>query len=194
MITAKQLREQLKTTATVAIIGGGIIGLSIAWRLGQAGMHCVVFDAAPEARQASWAAAGMLAPHNEARAADGLWQLGVTALQRWQQLCEIADTADAADTVQLDAHFTGSRDCAFDPEQVADLQQRAAWLSQAGISAILHDHDINTHHPDLSEAVQAVLTLPGGQVNPRRAMSWLQQRIAEQGGQLRYACPVEQLQ
>src|SRR5436309_15560085 len=43
------------------IIGGGVMGLGIAWRLAQAGCPVSVYDRAEAGRGASWAAAGMLA-------------------------------------------------------------------------------------------------------------------------------------
>ena len=43
------------------VVGGGVIGLGIAWRAALAGMTVTVVDEAP-GRGASWAAAGMLAP------------------------------------------------------------------------------------------------------------------------------------
>jgi glycine oxidase len=43
------------------IIGAGVMGLGIAWRLAQAGCPVAVYDRAEAGRGASWAAAGMLA-------------------------------------------------------------------------------------------------------------------------------------
>jgi glycine oxidase len=43
------------------VIGAGVIGLSIAWRLAQAGCAVAVYDRGEAGRGASWAAAGMLA-------------------------------------------------------------------------------------------------------------------------------------
>lgn len=51
--------------ADVLIIGGGIIGCSIAWRLAQAGMKVTVLDCSEPGGEASSAAAGMLAPLGE---------------------------------------------------------------------------------------------------------------------------------
>jgi glycine oxidase len=48
----------------VVVVGGGVIGLAIAWRAAGAGMTVTVVDQAP-GRGASWAAAGMLAPVTE---------------------------------------------------------------------------------------------------------------------------------
>jgi glycine oxidase len=46
------------------VVGGGVIGLTSAWRMAQQGMKVVVVDPEP-GRGASWAAAGMLAPVTE---------------------------------------------------------------------------------------------------------------------------------
>jgi glycine oxidase len=59
----------------IAIVGGGLIGLSAAWELGRAGLDAVVYERNPEpAQESSWAGAGMLAPRAESFA-DELWQL-----------------------------------------------------------------------------------------------------------------------
>ncbi len=50
---------------TVIIVGAGIIGLSLAWRLAQRGARVTVLDRSAAAGEASWAAAGMLAPGGE---------------------------------------------------------------------------------------------------------------------------------
>lgn len=50
----------------VAVIGGGVIGLACAWRLAQGGAKVTLFERGTVGREASWAAAGMLAPLVEA--------------------------------------------------------------------------------------------------------------------------------
>jgi len=54
------------TATDVAVIGGGVIGLAIAWRAAEAGLRVVVIDPAPGSG-ASHVAAGMLAPVAEAQ-------------------------------------------------------------------------------------------------------------------------------
>src|SRR2546425_7082213 len=51
---------------SVAIIGGGVVGLGIGWQLVRAGRRVTVFERGESGRGASWAAAGMLAPISEA--------------------------------------------------------------------------------------------------------------------------------
>lgn len=57
--------EHSSRAADVLIIGGGIIGCSIAWRLAQAGMKVTVLDRSEPGGEASTAAGGMLAPLGE---------------------------------------------------------------------------------------------------------------------------------
>lgn len=47
------------------VVGGGVIGLSIAFELAQRGADVTVYDIGEPGRAASWAAAGMLAPRTE---------------------------------------------------------------------------------------------------------------------------------
>lgn len=57
----------------VAILGAGIIGLSLAFELAlRRGTRVTLFDTKPAGRGASWAAAGMIAPAFEAAAQEGV--------------------------------------------------------------------------------------------------------------------------
>lgn len=49
----------------VIIVGGGVIGLGIGWQLAKAGCTVSIYERNQAGRAASWAAAGMLAPHAE---------------------------------------------------------------------------------------------------------------------------------
>jgi glycine oxidase len=49
----------------VVVIGGGIIGLGVAWQLARRGKAVTVFERDTAGRGASWVAAGMLAPVSE---------------------------------------------------------------------------------------------------------------------------------
>jgi glycine oxidase len=65
------------------VVGGGVIGLGIAWRAALAGMAVTVVDEAP-GRGASWAAAGMLAPVTEVHYGERpLLSLNLAAAARW---------------------------------------------------------------------------------------------------------------
>jgi glycine/D-amino acid oxidase-like deaminating enzyme len=66
------------------VVGGGIIGMSIAWRLAQRGLKVEVFDAGLIGGEASWAGAGMLAPGGEVEAPTRLAQLTVDSLKMYR--------------------------------------------------------------------------------------------------------------
>ncbi len=53
---------QTPETFDVLLVGGGVIGLSLAWELAQAGAKVCLLDSGEMGREASWAAAGMLPP------------------------------------------------------------------------------------------------------------------------------------
>jgi glycine oxidase len=55
----------LSRSPDAIVIGAGIIGASIAWRLAQAGVAVTLLDAGELGGEASWAGAGMLAPGGE---------------------------------------------------------------------------------------------------------------------------------
>lgn len=55
----------MTSSATVLIVGGGVIGGSIAWELSQAGFRCTVLDKGSFSAEASTASAGMLCPQAE---------------------------------------------------------------------------------------------------------------------------------
>lgn len=72
-------------TTEVAVIGGGIIGLGIAWEAQRAGHTVTVIDPAP-ATGATFAAAGMLAPVSELHyQEDALLQLTLASAARWPE-------------------------------------------------------------------------------------------------------------
>lgn len=56
------MTDQLPPTTDCLIVGGGVIGLSLAWELSRRGVECCVIDCRAVGRESSWAGAGMLAP------------------------------------------------------------------------------------------------------------------------------------
>lgn len=67
----------------MVVVGGGVIGLAIAWRASNAGLNVMVVDENP-GRGASWAAAGMLAPVTEVHyGEERVLELGMESLARY---------------------------------------------------------------------------------------------------------------
>ncbi|MGH9196559.1 MAG: FAD-dependent oxidoreductase, partial [Acidimicrobiia bacterium] len=78
------------------VIGAGVIGLSTAWRLAQAGLRVLVLDRDHPGAGASGVAAGMLAPVTEAAfGEEALLELNLTAARRFSSfLDELQETAE----------------------------------------------------------------------------------------------------
>src|SRR5215218_8378699 len=78
----------------LAVVGGGVVGLSCAWQAAADGWTVTLVDPAP-ASGASWVAGGMLAPVTEAwPGEEALLALGMAAVQRWPEFA--ARLAEAA--------------------------------------------------------------------------------------------------
>jgi glycine oxidase len=75
-------------SASVTIIGGGLIGTSIAWRLAQKLMPVTVIDAANLGGEASTAGAGMLSPGSEAARESPWLTLGIESLRLYPRFIE----------------------------------------------------------------------------------------------------------
>ena len=81
----------------VAIVGGGIAGLAVAWRAQQRGLRTVVLERGALACGATHVAAGMLAPISEARVGErGLLALSRASLDRYPAFVRELVDADAA--------------------------------------------------------------------------------------------------
>ncbi|MDQ0378855.1 glycine oxidase ThiO [Amycolatopsis thermophila] len=112
----------------VAVVGGGVIGLSVAWRAAAAGHRVTVVDPAP-GRGASWVAGGMLAPVTEAwPGEEDALALGEASLRRWPEFAQ-ALALDAGDPGLSDA---GTVVVALDRGDADQLEVVAGYLRSVG--------------------------------------------------------------
>ncbi len=170
----------------IIVVGGGVIGLSAAWRLAQDGHQAVVLDGAPGASEASWAAAGMLAPHHEARELDDRWALGVHALERWPAFAQALGGAEA-----LDYHLGEGLVPCRDAAELAAEAARAAALATAGVTCRYRDaSELRRHEPALAPQLLGAWSIPGGQVDPRRLLLRLHAACHDRQVELRYGAGV----
>ncbi len=116
--------EGEKVSGSIAVIGGGVIGLAVARRAAQDGWSVTVHRT--QERGASWVAGGMLAPHSEGwpGEADQL-AIGLESLKLWH-----AGFLDGLPAEVVTAHE--SLVVAVDRADVADLKTVANWLSEQG--------------------------------------------------------------
>lgn len=174
---------------TALVIGGGIIGLACAWRLARAGWAVTLLDAAAESREASWAAAGMLAPHHEADAPGPLWRLGTASLERWPAFADALGGAAA-----LDLHLAGGLLPVLEPGDAGEAARKQAFLAAAGVGCeLLTGAALAAAEPALSPSCASALLLPAGHVNPRLACLRLREACAALGVDLRFGAAVARL-
>lgn len=151
----------------VAVVGGGVIGLSVAWRLAGRGGRVVLVDPAP-ASGASWVAGGMLAPVTETWPGEeaGL-ALGMAAVRRWPAFAEELGGGLVSEA--------GTLVVAVDGADRGRLDLLAAHLRALGRHAEpLTAREVRAAEPGVSPSVRSGLSVPGDlAVDNRRLLAAL---------------------
>lgn len=113
---------------TLAVVGGGVIGLAVARRAAQAGWTVRVHRT--QTPGASWVAGGMCAPRSEGwPGEENLLEIGLQSLKLWQ------DTAPGGFLDGLPPEVVTARESlvvAVDRADAADLRTLTDWLASQG--------------------------------------------------------------
>ncbi|MGN6791936.1 MAG: glycine oxidase ThiO [Streptosporangiaceae bacterium] len=152
--------------ADVLIIGGGVIGLAIAWRAAQRALRVVLADPEP-GRGASHAAAGMLTPVAEAAYAEReLFELGSASLRRYP-----AFAAEIGELTGLPTGFrqTGTLQVGYDTDDMAMLAEHARLRESFGAaSSRLTSRECRKAEPMLGPAIAGgLLVTDDASIDPR---------------------------
>jgi glycine oxidase len=124
------IRQTVKQSDAV-VIGSGVIGCSIAWRLGQAGMRVIVVERGEIGREASHAAGGMLVPLAEADHADDFFRLAVASRAMY---AEFAQELKEMSGVEIEYRTDGTLYLALTEEDEEELDRRWQWQHAAGLN------------------------------------------------------------
>jgi len=165
---------------SAVIIGGGVIGLSVAWRAAQRGISVTLADPAP-GRGASYAAAGMLTPAAEAAYAEKeLFTLGLESLRRYPGF--VAELT-ARTGEQTGFRQTGTLQVGYDADDLAVLHEAQALQESLGVATQrLTSRECRAAEPMLDPSVRGgLLTTSDGSIDPRLLTTALQ-AAAEQAG------------
>lgn len=134
------------TAGSLAVIGGGVIGLSVARRAAQAGWSVRVHRTGDYG--ASWVAGGMLAPHSEGwPGEDRLLAIGLESLRLWRQ----GGFLDGLPPEVITARE--SLVVAVDRADVADLRTTADWLAAQG-HPVVWESAVRDVEPLLSQGIR----------------------------------------
>jgi glycine oxidase len=141
------------------VIGGGLIGTSIGWRLRQAGLD-VAIVVGERSAAASQVAAGMLAPVTEATFTEHrLLQLNLASLSRYLDFVAELETASGR-TAGL--RQTPNLSVAYDTDDAARLATFADFLARAGHPGErLTSRECRRYEPLLAPAVRSGLLVEG---------------------------------
>ncbi len=152
---------------TVVVIGGGVIGLSIAWRAVQRGFSVTLADPSP-GQGASYAAAGMLTPVSEAAYTEKeLFALGAASLERYPAFA--AELA-AASGERASFRTAGTLQIGYDADDLAVLDDLHALQDSLGVPGQrLTARECRRLEPMLDPSVRGGLLAEGdGSVDPRQ--------------------------
>jgi glycine oxidase len=174
----------------VIIVGGGVIGLGIAWRAAQRGLAVTVVDPAPGSG-ATRTAAGMLAPATELHyGEEPLLRLGLESARRYPSFVEeledvagrrvgyrrdgtLVATWDAADLAALrDLHaFAQSLGLSTELVTGRELRRLEPALASGLPGGMVAADDCQVDNRQLSEALLAAAELGGARIVRERAVA-----------------------
>lgn len=160
-------------TADVLIIGGGVIGLTIARALARRGVTKVTLAEKNEfGHEASWAAGGILAPQVETNKEDDFFRIACASRDMYRNFAENLRAETGID-IQLDT--TGTLYVAFTKDDEAELRARFAWQQSQGLAVEwLEGAAARKLEPALSDQVLCALRFPNDfQVENRRLVEAL---------------------
>lgn len=167
------------------IVGGGVAGLAIGWRLAESGLAVEVIERGLAGRASSWAAAGMLAATAETGVADDAHaQFARMGLAAWP---EFAAAVERASGQAIGFRRCGALLAATSEPRAKELRDLAAALGRRGEQAKwLTPNAARELEPLLTGVIKGALHAPDdGQVDNRRLGGALADAFIKAGGRLR---------
>ncbi len=181
----------------VAVVGGGVIGLAVAWRTRLQGLSVTVLErGAIGGECASGVAAGMLAPVSEVEFGEAgrrVLDLNLRSAQMWPQFAaELQETAG----VEVGLRESGTLVLARDEDEARALERQLALRESLGLSARrLRASAARELEPGLAPTVRLALEAPEDHsVDPRLVLVALRRACELAGVQLREHAPVARVE
>ncbi len=162
----------------VLIIGGGVIGLSIARELHKRGMKRItLLEQGVCGRESSWAAGGMLGPQAETDEAGVFFDICCESRDLYPQLAAnlLSETG-----IDIELERSGTLYLTFTDEDVRELRARCDWQMKAGfVVERLTGEEARKAEPAISNDIREAFIFPNDwQVDNRKLLAALR-RYAE---------------
>lgn len=171
----------------VLILGGGVIGLSTAWFLAEAGVRVAIVDKVDFGQQASWAGAGILSPVHREHTPTALDQLRA---QSWSLFPSLSRRLREQTGIDNGYFVCGGLELFTHVEDESSDE----WRGEGIAFEELNRDELYRRYPYLSPAVQRAYYLPDmAQVRNPRHLKALQAACGASGVSMRPGCPVHQL-
>jgi glycine oxidase len=168
----------------VIIVGGGLIGGSIAFELASEKLRIVVLDRQEPGREASWAAAGMLAPSPDSPESSALVPLGKESLRLYPEFVAAIERASSKSP-----EFTrnGTFEVFRGPQAVTRRDAMVTEFRQLGLAAeAMSPDDTRKHEPSLAPHARAVAWLRDeATVDPRLLVEAVLAAATQRGAEIR---------
>src|SRR5438046_10396726 len=156
----------INQTTDVVIIGGGVIGCSIAYQWRKAGVQLSILEREEIAAEASSAAAGLLAP---AEVLTGPKAGADLFLASWSITAEIIAEIEAASGVQVEFFRTGALHVLTNTDDQSSLRRYAEiWKAQGSDVKWLTGDQVYQYEPLLHHTFDTALYVPeAASIRPR---------------------------
>ena len=171
----------MKSSYEVVVIGGGVIGLTIARALAQRGLRDVcLIERARLGTEASFAAAGMLLPQVEAATKDDFFTLACRSRDLYASFAAALHEETGID-VELDT--TGTLYLALNSTDQEEIEKGYYFQSRAGLAIeLLSTSAARALEPCISESITGALLFPQDiQVENRRLLNALANSVSNLG-------------
>ncbi len=175
-----------------AIIGGGVIGCSIAWRLAAAGQRVVVLEKGALCAEATHAAGGMLAPLAEADETGDFFNLCVASRAMYGGFArELRETSG----IDIAYRTEGTLYLSLREEDDEEIDRRWQWQHAAGLNVKRLDAGcVRKLEPGLNPSLRWALKFPDDhQVDNRLLAAALIRAATVNGAELRADAGVEKI-
>jgi len=169
------------------ILGGGVIGLSTAWFLAEAGVRVTIVDKGDFGQQASWAGAGIISPGNPQRARTAMDQLRARSSALYSEL-----SWNLREQTSIDNGYfvCGGLELITGEEDVAAEEWRREGIA---FHELIGD-ELHRRYPHLAPGLDRAYFLPDmAQVRNPRHLKALKAVCASRGVQMCPDCPARRL-
>jgi glycine oxidase len=171
----------------LVVLGGGIIGMSVAWRARQAGISVCLIERSLLGEGTSRVAAGMLAPVAEVEfgpAGQSMLEMGLRSAAMW---ASFADELQGASGIEIPLRRTGTLLLARDEDEALELERQLEFRRSLGLAVErLRASEARAREPALAPTLRLAIEAPDDHaVDPRPVLAALRAACEAAGVEIR---------